>query len=155
MHRTATCVWRTSHGLLRALDERFGDPLDCYVNGSQTWLLDNGPGHMTLEWRLHPVPGYQRPPGVGTYDVFPRVAQALVAGLVPPVRPEELWDGLEAFPAYDDEVEPAPLRVAAVEALGIEPDACGMVDHDAIGDAWERSEGRVSIVDALVRDLTS
>ncbi len=155
MERIPTCVWRTNRELLQALDERFGDPLDAYVNGSQTWLLDNGPRQMTLEWRLHPVAGYRRPAGMGTYDVFPRVAQALVAGEVTPAVPEDLWDGLEAFPAYDDEVEPAPLRAAVVEALGIEPDACGLADHEAIGDAWERSEGRVSIVEALLRDLTS
>ena len=155
MERIPTCVWRTSSELLQALDERFGDPLDAYVNGSQTWLLDNGPRQMTLEWRLHPVAGYRRPAGMGTYDVFPLVAQALVAGEVPPAVPEDLWDGLEAFPAYDQEVEPAPLRAAVVEALGIEPDACGLADHEAIGDAWERSKGRVSVVEALLRDLTS
>ena len=44
-----------------ALDEHFGPPVDSYVNGSQTWLLDNGPGDAALEWRLHPVASY-RPP---------------------------------------------------------------------------------------------
>ncbi len=154
MERTPTCVWRISVPLVCALDEQFGDPLDAYVNGSQTWLLDNGPRQITLEWRLHPVADYRRPAGMGTYDVFPRVAQALVAGQVAPARPEELWDGLEAFPAHDDEVEPAPLQAAVVAALGIEPDACGMADHDSVGDAWERSGGRISIVEALLRDLT-
>lgn len=153
MQRTATCVWTTSAALVEAIDGRLGDPLDSYVNGSQTWLLDNGPGGITLEWRLHPVAGYQRPAGTGTYDVFARVAQAVVAGHTPPAPPQALWDGLEAFPAYEDEVEPAPLRAAVVEALGIEPDGWGMVDHDAIGDEWERSGGRVSIVEALLRDL--
>ena len=31
---------------------------------------------MTIEWRLHPVAGYQRPDGIETYDVFPAVALA-------------------------------------------------------------------------------
>lgn len=154
MQRTPTCVWRISVPLVRALDEHFGDPLDAYVNGSQTWLLDNGPRQITLEWRLHPVGDYRRPAGMGTYDVFPRVAQALGTGHVPPARPEDLWDGLEAFPAHGDEVEPAPLKAAVVAALGIEPDACGMADHDAVGDAWERSGGRISIVEALLAALT-
>ena len=53
--RTASAVWRSSPELVLALDEHFGPPVDSYVNGSQTWLLDNGPGGAALEWRLHPV----------------------------------------------------------------------------------------------------
>ncbi len=150
---TPTCVWRVTPQLISALDERFGDPLDAYVNGSQTWLRDDGPSGITLEWRLHPVPGYRRPPGVGTYEVFPTVAQAVVAGADPPAAPEALWEGLEAFPAYGDEIEPATLRAAATTALGLEPDVYGLVDHDRIGDAWERTGGRVSIVGALLDEL--
>jgi hypothetical protein len=150
---TPTCVWRVTAQLIAALDERFGDPLDAYVNGSQTWLRDDGPGGITVEWRLHPVPGYRRPPGVGTYEVFPTVAQAVVAGRGPPAPPDALWEGLEAFPAHGDEVEPATLRAAAMNALGIEPEAYGLVDHDRIGDAWERTGGRVSIVGALLEQL--
>jgi hypothetical protein len=153
MSLVATCVWRISDELIAALDERFGDPVDAYVNGSQTWLLENGPGGVVVEWRLHPVAGYERPKTMGTYDVFPVVAAAIVAGEQPSVPVSSLWDGLEAFAAYDDEVEPAPLRASAVEALGIEPDASGLVDHDAIGDAWESTGGRVSIVAALLDQL--
>ena len=152
--RTPTCVWRIGDRLVAALDERFGDPLDAYVNGSQTWLLDNGPGGITLEWRLHPVAGYRPPVGVGTYEVFPVVARAVATGEVPPAPPESLWDGLEAFPAHGDETEPVRLRDAAVDALGLDPDAFGLVDHDRIGDDWERSRGGLSIVDALLGQLT-
>jgi hypothetical protein len=148
-------VWRISDPLIAALDERLGDPVDAYVNGSQTWLLENGPGGIVVEWRLHPVAGYVRPPTMGTYDVFPTVAAAIVAGDAPSVPVSSLWDGLEAFSAYGDEVEPAPLRAAVVEALGLEPDACGLVDHESIADAWERSGGRVSIVHALLDQLES
>jgi hypothetical protein len=91
---------------------------------------------------------------MGTYDVFPVVAAAIVAGDDPPVPVSALWDGLEAFAAYDDEIEPSPLRAAAVAALGLEPDASGLVDHDAIGDAWESSGGRVSIITALLDQLS-
>ena len=149
----ATCVWRISDELIAALDERFGDPVDAYVNGSQTWLLENGPGDVVLEWRLHPVAGYERPPTMGTYDVFPVVAAAIVAGEQPSVPVASLWDGLEALAAHDDEIEPSPLRAAVVAALGIEPDASGLVDHDAIGDAWEQSDRRISIVEALLDQL--
>ena len=151
--RTASCVWRISDSLLAALDERFGDPVDAYVNGSQTWLLENGPGGIVVEWRLHPVPGYERPATMGTYDVFPVTAAAIVAGEAPLVPAGALWDGLEAFAAYGDDVEPAPLRAACVEALGVEPDACGLVEHETIGDEWERSGGRVSVIDALLAQL--
>ncbi len=150
---TATCVWRISDAVVAALDEHLGDPVDAYVNGSQTWLADNGPGDITLEWRLHPVAGFSRPKGIDTYDLFPQVALAVVAGADPPVRPEALWDGLEAFAAYGDEVEPATLRAAVVAALGLEPDAVGLVDHRRIGDEWERTGGRTSIVEALLVQL--
>ena len=74
---TPTCVWRASPELIVALDDRFGEPVDAYVNGSQVWLRDDGPGGITLEWRLHPVAGYQRPAGIDTYEVFSTVAGAL------------------------------------------------------------------------------
>ena len=153
--RTASCVWRISDALIAALDERFGDPVDAYVNGSQTWLLENGPGEVVLEWRLHPVAGYERPATMGTYDVFPVTAAAIVAGDTPSVPPAALWDGLEAFAAYGDEIEPAPLRAACVAALGVEPDGCGLVDHDSIGDDWERTGGAVSVISALLDQLES
>ncbi len=136
-----------------ALDERFGEPVDAYVNGSQTWLRDDGPGATTLEWRLHPVPGFRRPADVGVYELFSSVALALETGATPPATPVELWEGLEAFPAYGDEVEPAPLAAACAEALGLPPDASGLVDHESIGDEWERSVGRTSIITALLAQL--
>jgi hypothetical protein len=148
-------VWRLRPDVVVALDERFGEPVDAYVNGSQTWLRDDGPGGMTLEWRLHPVAGFVRPPDVGVYELFSSVALALETGGTPPAPPERLWDGLEAFPAYGDEVEPAPLATACAESLGVAPDASGLVDHDVIGDEWERSGGTTSIVTALLGQLTA
>ena len=150
-----TCVWVTTPELVVALDDRFGESTDAYVNGSQVWLREDGPRGVTLEWRLHPVAGYQPPPGLDTYSVFPTLALAVSTGAPPPAVPESLWDGLEAFAAYGDEVEPAPLGQAAAESLGIPPAAVGLVDHAAIGDAWERSGGRVSIVSLLLEQLAS
>jgi hypothetical protein len=149
----ATCVWGITPELVIALDDRFGESTDAYLNGSQVWLRDDGPRAVTLEWRLHPVAGYQRPPGVDTYAVFPTVSLALATGAKPPAAPESLWDGLEAFAAYGDELEPAPLGQAAGQSLGITPRAVGLVDHGAIGDAWERAGGRVSIVSLLLEQL--
>lgn len=153
--RTPSCVWRISPQVLVALDERFGEPVDAYVNGSQTWLRDDGPGGETLEWRLHPVAGYRRPEGIDTYEVFSAVALAVGTGTEPPAAPESLWDGLEAFPAYNDgdAVEPANLAAACADALGIEPDAAGLVDHQVVGDAWESSAGGVSVIDNLLAQL--
>jgi hypothetical protein len=150
---TPVCVWRATPELIVALDGRLGEPVDAYVNGSQVWLRDDGPGEMTIEWRLHPVPGYRRPAGVGTYDVFARTALALGTGGQPPAPLDQLWEGLEAFSAYDEEIEPAPLSAMASAVLGLTPDACGLVDHEAIGDDWERTGGTVSIVDALFAQL--
>ncbi|HET9692145.1 MAG TPA: hypothetical protein VFP61_13415 [Acidimicrobiales bacterium] len=154
--RVATCVWRARPEVVVALDDRFGEPVDAYVNGAQVWLRDDGPGGATLEWRLHPVAGYRRPAEVGTYEVFAATALALATGADPPAPLEQLWDGLEAFVAYPDEasaVEPAPLAAAAGGALGVAPDVVGMVDHAVIADAWEAARGAVSIVDALVAQL--
>lgn len=150
---TPTCVWRATPSLIVALDGRFGEPVDAYVNGSQVWLREDGPAGLTIEWRLHPIAGYERPPGVGTYEVFSRTALALAMGENPPAPLDRLWDGLEAFAAYGEEVEPAPLTAAVTESLGIPPDAAGLVDHDAIGDTWERTGGKVSIIEALLQQL--
>jgi hypothetical protein len=154
VHRTPTCVWRISEELVVALDTAFGEPEDAYVNGSQVWLRDDGPDGMTFEWRLHPVPGYRKPDGVATEEVFPAVALALETGATPPAPPEKLWEGLEAFPIdADAELEPAVLSAACTKALGIAPDGSGLVDHDSIGDAWEKAEGDHSIIEALFEQL--
>lgn len=149
----ATCLWSVTAELLLALDDRFGEPVDAYVNGAQVWLRDDGPSGAGLEWRLHPVPGFRRPAGVSHYDLFEAVVYGLRTGAEPPAPIDQLWEGLEAFPAYGDELEPAPLAAAATAAIGRAPDAFGVVDHDRIGDEWERSGGQTSIVQALAAQL--
>jgi hypothetical protein len=150
----AAALWQVRPEVVIALDDRFGEPVDAYVNGSQVWLRDDGPGDVVLEWRLHPVAGYRRPASTGTYEVFSATALALATGGTPPAGLAELWDGLEVFTAYGDDVEPLPLAAAAAAALGIEPDAYGLVDHERIADAWERSRGGVSIAADLLAQLT-
>ena len=150
-----SCVWRATPELIIALDDRFGEPVDAYVNGSQVWIRDDGPGGAALEWRLHPIAGFARPRDVDTYEVFSVTALALANGDAPPAPLAQLWDGLEAFPTDGDELEPAPLAAAVTSALGIAPDAAGLVDHDRIGDAWESSSGQVSIIDALIAQLSA
>jgi hypothetical protein len=153
--RVAAAVWQARPEVIVALDDRFGEPLDAYVNGSQVWLRDDGPGGTPFEWRLHPVAGFRRPQGVGTYELFEATALALAAGATPPAPVDQLWDGLEVFAAYGDEIEPRPLVEAATAALGLEPDAWGLVEHGPIADEWERTAGAVSIVEDLLRQLRS
>lgn len=162
MSRTATTVWRLTPELVLALDAQLGPPVDGYVNGTQTWLTDRGPGGETLEWRLHPVSGFRPPKGVGPYDLWDEVTGRLAAGADPASLPlgedrrplASLWDGLECYPV-DDPLEPAPLAAAATTALGIAPDASGLVDHARIGTAWERAKGAVSIIALLLEELQS
>ena len=67
---TPTCVWLARPEVVVALDSRFGEPVDSYVNGSQVWLREDGPGGITLEWRLHPVhPPVARPGKIGRAHV--------------------------------------------------------------------------------------
>jgi hypothetical protein len=156
----ATTVWRVSRELIDALDERLGAPVDGYVNGTQTWLTDTGPGDATLEWRLHPVSGFRPPKGIGPYELWDEVTGQLAAGADPSSLPlgEErrpltsLWDGLECY-AVDEPLEPAPLAAASTATLGRAPDASGLVDHERIGRAWERSRSAVSIVALLLEEL--
>lgn len=153
MTRTPSCVWRISPSLLLAVDAQLGAPVDSYVNGAQTWLREEGAAEITIEWRLHPVARFRRPPGVGVHDLLPAVVAALEGGEQPPAPPEALWDGLEAFPAHGDDIEPAALVALVTGVLGTAPDAHGLVDHQVIADDWEHSRGAVSIVDELFRQL--
>jgi hypothetical protein len=164
MSRTATCVWRVDPALVLALDERLGPPVDSYLNGSQTWLAELGPGDVALEFRLHPVAGYRLPEGMSHYDLWEQVVAALSGDRADEAALQlgtetraltSLWDGLECFAAYGDELEPAPLASAAGEAVGRAPDAAGLVDHLRIGSEWERAQGSLSIVDMLLAELSS
>ncbi len=163
MGLTPSAVWTISPELVLALDERLGTPVDSYVNGTQTWLTDSESGGVHLEWRLHPVAGYRAPAGCTHYDVWDSVVGGLANGMGAAhlsIGTEQreltsLWDGLECFPAYGDEVEPPMLAGAARDVLGIVPTASGLVDHERIGDAWEREEGNISIVTLLLDDLRS
>src|SRR5262245_10293831 len=97
VQRTPACVWRATSAVIVALDERFGEPVDAYVNGSQTWLRDDGPAGITLEWRLHPVAGYRKPPELDAYEIFPAVALAVENGAELTATIETLWVGTEAL----------------------------------------------------------
>lgn len=152
--RTPSAVWRCTPQLLLALQDRLGDPLDTYVNGSQVWLREDGPGDVTLEWRLHPVAAYERPAGTSTESVFARTTFALANQDEPPAPLDALWGGLEVFPAFADPIEVDDLVRIATEVLGIGPDVSGLADHRAVGDAWERGRGKADIVQLLLAQLS-
>jgi hypothetical protein len=149
--RVAAAVWRIRPEVVLALAERLGEPVDRYVNGSHTWFSETL-GGIALEWRMHPVAGYTKPKELGHNDIWDVVVEGLI-GRVVRLRPEAVWDGLECFAAYGDDLEPATLAAAATAELGIPPDASGLVDHDSIGDAWERTRGVVSVVELLFAQL--
>ncbi|MFM7536174.1 MAG: hypothetical protein ACKO91_10360 [Acidimicrobiales bacterium] len=151
--RVPACIWPVTAEVIVALDDHLGDPDDAYVNGAQVWIRDNGPGGARLEWRLHPVPGFIRPAGVGVHDLWDAVVYALRVDEEPPADPLSLWDGLEAFPGFGDEVEPVPLAATCTAVLGVAPEAFGVVDHDRIGDEWERTGGACSVLTALRAQL--
>jgi len=161
MSRTATCIWRVDAELVLALDDHLGPPVDSYLNGSQTWITNDGPGGVELEWRLHPVAGYRLPRDLSHYDLWEQVVAALTVAGDPdslslgaePRTLRSLWDGLECFAAYGDDLEPSPLAQAATAALGRAPDASGLVDHEAIGTAWEHAKGATSIVEMVFAEL--
>ncbi len=154
----ATALWWMTPELVGALDAQLGAPVDSYVNGSQTWFTGE---EKTLEWRLHPVAEFTQPNGLTHYDLWERVVDELHAGrsadalvLGEESRPlTDLWDGLECFPAYGDDLEPATLSGRAAELLGTAPDLCGLVDHDRVADAWEATHGKVSIIRLLSEQL--
>jgi hypothetical protein len=151
--RTATVVWRIRPELVSALAERLGEPIDRYVNGSQTWFTETD-GGVALEWRLHPVARYVQPKGLSHNDVWDVAVETVITG-DGRLRPETVWDGLECFAAYGDEIEPVTLAAATTAELGLAPDASGLVDHGSIGDEWERSGRAVSIVELLLAQLST
>lgn len=162
-NRVPTTVWRARPEIILALAEVLGEPVDSYVNGSQTWLEDHGPNDVTLEWRLHPVGSYVGPSGLSPYELWESVVAALDVGadgtalnLGQETRSlSSIWEGLECFPAHGDELEPGELRGRVSGILGIEPDAAGLVDHQAISTAWEQARGKSSIVTLLFEQLSS
>ena len=163
MTRSATTVWRITPELVLALDERLGMPVDSYVNGTQTWLTERDEPETTLEWRLHPTAGFRAPDGLSHYDLWEQVvlelgrgdsADALALGRERRTL-RSLWDGLECFGPFGDDLEPARLAQLATDVLGTAPDAAGLVDHARIGSAWEQAQGTVSLVEMLLAELHS
>ena len=128
-------------------------PSTRYVNGSQTWFTGED---RTLEWRLHPV---------GRRSRCPRGSRTTTSGSTsstssrPAREPDALALGGEtrrarrrsgtassASPRTATTSSPRRSSRAPPTLLGLAPELCGLVDHDKVGDAWERRDGAVSIV---------
>jgi hypothetical protein len=161
---TPSAVWRVTPALVERLDERLGPPLDAYVRGWQVWLEPHGPGGETLEWRLHPPAGFRMPRGINHNDLFDHVLQALAEAAEPATEPLAIgqerrplagvWEVLEVFPAFGDDVPPERLAAGASEVLGgWAPDAAGVVDHNRLGDLWKGKRGAFSVGEALLDQL--
>jgi len=155
-----TCAYRVDASLIDLLDARLGPPLDSYVRGWQVWLEPNGPGGATLEWRLHPPAGFRMPRDVDPHDLFDVVLQ----GLAEPGEdfaaggerrtPGDIWEALEVFPAYGDDLTPEALVEAVTEALGgRRPDVAGHADHARLGDLWKGKRGDFSVGRVLLETL--
>ena len=163
--QTPTCVYRVDPPLVEALDRHLGPPLDSYVRGWQVWLEDNGPAGERLEWRLHPPARFRMPAGVNPHDLFEVVLAGLAEAADPardlfPVGREQrslpqVWEVLEVFPGFGDDVPPAQLAAAAAAVLGGRtPDAAGYADHERLGDVWKGRRGDFSVGAALLEVLT-
>ena len=166
MSRVPTAVWRVTPLVVRALDERLGPPVDGYVNGTQTWLTDDGPRGATLEWRLHPVAGFRAPTGVAPDELFDAVIAALVeegsrasptsGGGDDPSSLASLWDGLECFPAYGDELEPVTLaRTRRRTRSGSHPTPVAWSTTAASVMHGSGRPGSVSLTEMLLEELAS
>ena len=164
MVQIPTCVYRVDPELVEALDRHLGPPLDSYVRGWQVWLEDNGPDGERLEWRLHPPARFRMPAGVNPHDLF----EAVLAGLAEVADPSrdpfalgrehrslaQVWEVLEVFPGFGDDVAPDRLAAAAAAALGgRHPDAAGHADHERLGDVWKGRRGDFSVGAALLEAL--
>ena len=165
MARTATCVWRISPDARARARRALGAPVDSYVNGTQTWLTDDGPGGRR-DARVAAPPRRRAtgsPGELSHYDLWEQVVgaalgerptpDALVLGTEHRTL-RSLWDGLECFAAVRRRRSSRRRSRSSPRACsGVAPDAVGLVDHDRIGAEWERADGTVSLVEMLLAEL--
>ncbi len=141
-----SCVFLLSNdvNLLGKIQDKLGDPVDSYWNGSHTWFSEAN--ETELEWRLHPVSGFTMPEGARPEELF----ELAIEGQVDPTH---YWEGLEIFTFDDTTLSPVDLAQYCSEILGSNPEFSGLVDHEAIAQEFERSQGQVSIVKLLIQQI--
>lgn len=130
--------------LLKLLLERNSDPVDSYWNGSHTWFTSTQDHE--FEWRLHPVSGFKMPEAS-------RPEELLDLALEGEVDIEHYWEGLEVFSLSEEPCSLDDLKAHILYTLEIEPDAIGLVDHESIGNDFERNAGKTSIIQLLITQM--
>lgn len=163
MSRDPTCLFRCDPGLLLALEESFGPPIDSYLMGWQVWIeptpMPDLPTAVELEYRLHPPSHFRQPEGLSHHDLWDAVVEQVVAGrkrlrLGEEERSlDEVWRLLEVYPAYGEDLTPGALRDAAEAALGRPALAAGYVDHERLGARWKREKGTFDLPSALLAEF--
>lgn len=68
---------------------------------------------------------------------------------------EHYWEGLEIFSISDELCSIDELKNHIVDTLHIEPDFIGLVDHESIGNDFEKNTGNISIIQLLIEQITS
>lgn len=132
--------------LLKLLIEKNSDPVDSYWNGSHTWFTSTEEND--FEWRLHPVSGFKMPEAS-------RPEELLDLALEGEIDIEHYWEGLEVFCLSDEPCSLEELQAHISERINITPDAIGLVDHETIGNDFERNAGQISIIQLLAEQLAS
>ena len=141
---SAIILTRNSPNLLKRLLEVHADPVDSYWNGSHTWFTNTE--NNEFEWRLHPISGFEMPKAS-------RPEELLDLALEGEIDIAHYWNGLEVFSISDEPCTLEELQKHIVETLGIEPDFIGLVDHESVGNDFERNAGKVSIINLLIEQI--
>lgn len=142
---TAIYLINTRPDLLKQLVAVHGEPVDSYWNGSHTWFTQND--EVLVEWRVHPVSGFVMPEASRPEELFIMALESEVDSL-------HYWEGLEVFPVDEHTFSAEDFSDYCETILGIEPDKVGFVDHDSIGNEYERNNGNVSIMQLLSKQLS-
>ncbi len=131
--REACAYWQIRPELILAIEAAFGPPIDSYVNGAQVWLEDD------IEYRLHPVSGFQLPSGISHHDLWDEVTAPTSA-----LSANSFWDAFEAIP-LEQGADPANLARHVGDRLNLEPDRYGLIDRERINEEWAAAQGAISI----------
>ncbi|MDX1619731.1 MAG: hypothetical protein R3320_01985 [Nitriliruptorales bacterium] len=155
MATTPIVIFDVDADLLSALEAALGPPLDSYLMGWQVWLHEIDEQDVELEFRLHPPAGFEQPDGMSHHDLWDEVIVQVADGVADLELGSEhrtvgsLWQVLEVFPAFGEDVEPEQLRRWVEELLGREALGAGEVDHERLGGRWKRRGHEFDLASAL------
>lgn len=66
---------------------------------------------------------------------------------------DHYWEGLEVFCISEELISPEDLQSYVESTINIKPEICGYVDHEHIGNEFERTGGNISIIQLLTSQL--